>query len=356
VEPKPLNFGTGQIFIFLIFSYVTELSGQSTNRCDLNGRVTDKNSGEPVQGANVFLSGTTYGASTSQAGFYCLENIPEGIYQLIFQHVGYEIKIKSVQLEANRSYQINARLEPKIYDSEAIQVFTTEPKEWMKQLEFFIKEFIGESHNADECEILNPEVLNFKVNQDSKEFIAYTDSILRIKNNSLGYQINLVLVDFLCKNERLSHYLIYPKFELLEPANQEEMEDWIENRRRTYQGSFKHFLSVLARGKLEEENFHMLKAENIIWLQGGYGESVGDKALKIIDMGPLYKKFVLESYLKVSYLPTELHPPSIIKLELNYIMIDTLGNVLTPWSVIRTGGWYKKRVADTLPMEYMPTH
>jgi hypothetical protein len=344
-------------FIILILGLPAVLFGLQTDHCSLHGRVIDSNTGEPIALVNVYLSGDTFGASTSQTGTFFIENIPSGSYQLIFQHVGYEIKAINVQLDANQTYKIDARLLPKIYDSEEIQVITTEPEEWKKQFKFFIKEFIGESINADDCEILNPEVLNFQFNNDSDEFIAYTDSIVRIKNLSLGYQINLVLADFTCDRDNLIHYLIYPKFEILEAKNEEEQEQWQKNRQRTYQGSLKHFLSSLARGKIMEENFYLSRGDYISWLMKGRGSFVRGDSLKIIDTDmPLYKKFFLDDYLRVSSSPNNIFPSSIIKFKYGYIIIDTLGNVLTPNSINSAGEWYKARVADLLPLQYVPTN
>jgi hypothetical protein len=286
-----------------------------------------------------------------------MENVKAGSYQLIFQHIGYEIYVEVIQVVENRKYNIDALLLPLIYSSEEIQVSTTEPREWQNQLEFFIREFIGESNNAEYCKILNPEVLDFQVEEDSKKFTATTDSVIRIKNNSLGYQIDLVLVDFVCKNDYLSKYFIYPKFKILESKDQEKQEQWLENRENTYISSLKHFLSSLARGKMSEENFNMFRSDNMNWLLKGRGNYVDVESLRIADMrSPLYKSLFLSDFLLVSYSPEELYPPSIIYLNQNYIVIDTLGNVLTPESVKIAGEWYKKRVADILPMEYLPSN
>jgi hypothetical protein len=345
------------IIFFLLIGSITGIFGQSTNDSIIEGKVTDSSSGIPIHLVNVYLSGTTFGASTSQTGIYRMENIPGGSYQLIFQHIGYEIILKDILVEDNHRYVIDIRLLPKIYESEDIQVITTEPTEWKNQLKFFIKEFIGETKNSENCEIMNPEVLNFQINDESNEFIAYTDSIVRIKNHSLGYRINLVLVDFLCKNDRLSHYRIYPRFELLEARDEDEAEQWLENRQKTFIASIKHFLSTLARGKIREENFKLSTSVNINWLLDGYGNYVHGDSLKIIDTDrALYKKFFLDNYLKVSYLPVRINPPSIIRFNSEYIVIDTLGNILTPGAVLRSGTWFKHRVAETLPMEYLPNN
>jgi hypothetical protein len=345
------------IIIFLLFGSISVLFSQSTNHCTITGKVTDSTTGLPLHLVNVYLSGTTFGASTSQTGSYCMENVRGGSYQLIFQHIGYEIKAQNMQIEDNQIYEIDAQLLPKIYDSEEIQISTTDPTEWRNQLNFFIKRCIGESQNADHCEILNPWVLNFHVDEETDNFIASTDSIIRIINNSLGYQLNIVLVDFRCKDEFLTYYRIHPKFALLEAKDNEEQERWVENRQRTYQSSLKHFLTALARGQIMEEKFNMSGAININWLKDGHGYYVPADSLKIEDTYvPLYKKFFLDDYLMVTYSSKQIYVSSIIKFNQDYIIIDTLGNVLAPYVVNRSGAWYKARVADTLPMEYLPTN
>jgi hypothetical protein len=155
----------------------------------------------------------------------------------------------------------------------------------------------------------------------------------------------------------MARYRIHPKFEILEASGESERDQWIQNRQETYQGSLKHFLSVLARGEIMEEYFSMFSAYNITWLRGLSSNIVSGDSLKIVDMEtPLYKKFYFDDYLIVTYWKGYPLPPSIIKFRQDYIVIDTLGNVLTPGLVEMGGEWYKQRVADLLPKEYIPTN
>jgi len=343
------------IFIFLFLGLTIVLFGQSTNLCSISGKLTDSNTGEPIQLVNVYMSGTTFGASTSESGIYCMENVPTGTYQLIFQHISYETKVEGIQLEENQKYIRDAQLLPLIFDSEEIQVSASEPEEWKDQLEFFLRQFIGESGNSEDCTILNPEVLNFQINDETDEFTATTDSVIRVVNRALGYRIYIILGDFICLIDNLSRYLIYPRFELMEASDEDEEEEWVENRHETYISSSKHFFSTLARRKMNEENFNMLESDNINSLIRGHGTYLDGDYLRIQDMRtPLYKKFFLDKYLLVSYSPENIHPPSIIFSNQDYIIIDTLGNLITPENVKIAGEWYKKRVADILPMEYLP--
>jgi hypothetical protein len=344
-----------QTILLILFGAFVLSYGQSSDNCIIYGKVVDADSEEPLHLVNVYLSGTTYGASTSEAGIYCMENVPAGSYQLIFQHVGYDVQVAKIQIAENQSYEIDASIKAKFFTTEEIQIVSTEPEEWQEQLKFFIRQFIGESFNAEYCEILNPEVLNFTVDPESDLFIATTDSVVRIKNYNLGYQINLVLQEFKCKEDYLLTYSIFPRFELMTAFDEDEKEEWDENRRKTYISSSRHFFSTLARRKIDEERFSITTADDITRLKRGRGFTVEGEFIRIEDMrSPLYKKLYYRGMMRVAYSPENIHVPSIVNFQSDYVIIDTLGNVLTPQSVSWGGDWYDRRVADLLPMDYIP--
>jgi len=343
------------ILILFIFVFRENILSQSADKCIVSGSVTDQISGKALTLVNVYISGTTYGASTSDSGTYCIERVPPGTYQLVFQHIGYEIEARNIQIEMNQTYTLDAQLNPQIFNTEEISIQTTYPEEWQERLEFFARQFIGESANAEECEIINPQVLNFDINSETDEFFAKTDSILQVKNNALGYLLKVAIVDFKCVEDYLEYYHIYPRFELIKAVDIDEQEKWENNRKETYQASLKHFFATLARNKMSEEHFKMLEANNIGWLSRGLGTFVDENSLRISDTrSPLYKRFYLNNFLKISYSPENIHPPSIIFLNQDFIVIDTLGNVITPQLLHVAGAWYERRVADLLPMDYLP--
>ncbi len=56
----------------------------------LRGKVTDKESGEPLVGATVSLQGTSLGASTDINGEYIVLNIPIGVHTVKASYIGYK--------------------------------------------------------------------------------------------------------------------------------------------------------------------------------------------------------------------------------------------------------------------------
>ncbi|NUO82526.1 carboxypeptidase-like regulatory domain-containing protein, partial [candidate division KSB1 bacterium] len=66
------------------------------------GKVTDKESGEPLPGVNVVVLGTTLGAATDVNGEYFILNVPPGIYDVKVSIIGYtSIVEKGVQVSAD---------------------------------------------------------------------------------------------------------------------------------------------------------------------------------------------------------------------------------------------------------------
>lgn len=62
----------------------------SAQAATISGFVTDRDSGEYLLAANVFLSGTSLGALSNDNGFYAITGIPEGSYELVVSYIGYE--------------------------------------------------------------------------------------------------------------------------------------------------------------------------------------------------------------------------------------------------------------------------
>ena len=72
--------------IFLLMSSI--IFSQSNTR--ISGFITDKESGEVLVGANVFLMETGKGMATDRNGYYVLDNITPGDYTFIISYLGYE--------------------------------------------------------------------------------------------------------------------------------------------------------------------------------------------------------------------------------------------------------------------------
>ncbi|MFZ5517784.1 MAG: carboxypeptidase-like regulatory domain-containing protein [Candidatus Zhuqueibacterota bacterium] len=336
------------------------LFAQSLFRNEIYGVISDSETGLPLFNVNVFLASTTRGDATDAEGYYRIENIPPGSYQLIVSMIGYELVKLPVQFIANQSVRKDVQLVPKILSGDAVLVEAEGPKKWKKQLERFTEYFIGATENARSCTIVNPHVLQFEENPEGDEFLARTDSVLVIDNEALGYRVRINLEQFRLHQDSL-YYTIYPFYTELTAQDEKQQHRWLKRRRTTYEGSFRHFLSSLARGKVEQEYFELQR-------QNEGTVTAGKLDIVHSDTSAAFKYLMYDGYLKVLYKglsrsgqgayvseSQSSFPTSYIKLNFGYALIDTFGNEWTKMGITRLGYWTRERIADMLPFDYYPT-
>lgn len=66
--------------IFILLLLLTSYKILKGNNYTVSGYVKDKNSGEILIGANIFIEGTSIGTGSDKNGFYKIKNIKEGRY------------------------------------------------------------------------------------------------------------------------------------------------------------------------------------------------------------------------------------------------------------------------------------
>ncbi len=91
-----------KIRTFIIFTFLL-LFGIAAHAQENNvkGFVYEKSTGEPMMFCNVYLKGTTYGASTDLNGFFNITKIPEGDYVIYVTNLGYDTIKENVRLQDN---------------------------------------------------------------------------------------------------------------------------------------------------------------------------------------------------------------------------------------------------------------
>ncbi|MBL4651873.1 MAG: carboxypeptidase-like regulatory domain-containing protein, partial [Flavobacteriales bacterium] len=93
--------------LFFILSILLSVQGVYAYRT-VKGRVVSKD-GAPVYLANITLQGTKYNTATDNDGFFILDSIPEGAYQLIVFAFGYEQINRGIDFK-NRDLDISIEL------------------------------------------------------------------------------------------------------------------------------------------------------------------------------------------------------------------------------------------------------
>ncbi|MGE5431286.1 MAG: carboxypeptidase-like regulatory domain-containing protein, partial [Syntrophomonadaceae bacterium] len=158
----------------------------------LSGRVFDETADKPLVNVNVYLSNSLLGSMTNDSGYYKITGIHEGQYEVVASLVGYETISHVMFFDNVRQQKKDFKLSQKTYILEGISVTADNAKEWKENYNLFRRLFLGKSPFADECEIENKELVDFK--RESFDLLNASAKVpLIIVNKALGYRLNCIL-------------------------------------------------------------------------------------------------------------------------------------------------------------------
>ena len=339
---------------------------QTIPRVRIVGTVVDASNGQPLHFANVFLSGTTIGAATDEEGRFSIVNVPMGTYELVVSMMGYDLQVMKVEWTEPVDREFHFQLKPKTLKAPTLEVTAPRPKAWEKHLKSFHRMFFGSTENADLCEILNPEVLDFSEDKPSDTFTAVASEPLEIVNRGLGYRIHFYLEAFVRRGDHL-HSRGKSIFESLESQHPNEESEWRKNRRKAFYGSLRHFFIALVSDRWEEEGFCVKNDfRRYRWDANIYLSNVSTDKLLQPYQREFEKKLFFGDFLRVIYtkeeIPKEDRWGKKLFQQTSWLrmnggipaIINTLGLVQNSGAVTQYGYWAKERFAEELPLDYMP--
>jgi hypothetical protein len=339
----------GTILLVLLLICARQLPAQPAS---ITGTICDLERGEPLGNANVFLADTPFGTGSGPDGRYRLGGIPPGVYTLVVSLVGYEVHTQQIVVHPADTLHSMFYLKSRILQSEEIQAIAPSQMEWKKLLKAFTREFLGETSNANNTRILNPEILTLWREQITRELIGSADSVLRVENLALGYRLSIVLSKFKWDvDDGSGQYLIFPRFEELSPPDPVIREEWRESRQRTYLGSLRHFLRALAFGNLEHEGFTIHQGNITALSSGQYNPvTIENLVLSRVERSAMWK-LSFEGWLRVEY-HGKRSRTSYICLNGGVAVFDEFGGLVNPVCFETSGDWLEDRVAEMLPRTY----
>lgn len=378
----------------LIFFIILLNNANASTTC-IHGRVIDKSTKQPISDANIYLANTSIGTTTNSKGYFEITKIPKGTFDIIFSHVAYYFHKERRILKYLYNDIGTIELNTKTFQLPTVMVEDEKESLWNKQYEYFIKEFIGESKNADSTYIVDPYKIEFW-ESDGKLF-ASSDDPIEIINKSLGYGIKYFLDYF----ETSSEYTKFSGNSVFTPLPSNSKSDsvrWSKNRDNAYLCSFRHFLTALNESYsaylvFPESNYSNSDSFNIDSLS-----SKGDSLLNsngffiyevfalpwesprlIVDEPTSIKGLLsggeikterylnISKYLRIYFIPNYNEEDytynfkinnargvqsSFIELEQDSVMIDMLGRYYDKYGIHTYGKFGEERISDMLPYEY----
>jgi hypothetical protein len=124
-RPLPLSAADRDAGIMVSSDYPVSYDqnyGLPRGRGNISGYITDKETGDPLPGANVYLKGTQLGAAADMNGKFTINNVPRGYYDLVVSYVGYQtVNLKLEVIEKNIA-NVVMPLSPAAMEAEEIAV------------------------------------------------------------------------------------------------------------------------------------------------------------------------------------------------------------------------------------------
>ncbi len=365
------------LILAVVLTHSLSVQAQNAGTLTLAGTVTDAESGETLPGANVFIATSMLGTTTDGEGRYELPGVPVGALRLYVSVLGYEPAFKDILLRSDTPRTFDFALTPTVIELEQVTVEGERDRRWERRYERFVSQFIGETPNALQSQIMNKYVLDFT--EKRGVFSAHAAEPLEIENLALGYRIKYFLKDFESDRSRV-RYDGEPLFEEMDPATPEQARVWEENRQKAFIGSFRHFLLALIGERVKEQRFVTFGrsvSDGPMSPLGASSTEFGSRfpvdAYSIIKPGDAPDQHVLDfdgaieiifqgeledpSYQEWRMSPgrsKDRYQTSWIRLEKGPTIVDYKGDVLDPYGVTFFGYLAFERIADIVPREYRP--
>jgi len=340
------------------------LMAQST---EINGIVVEESSGKPIEGANVYITGTAIGSSTDQNGTFSFSATLNSDKELTVSFVGYhtqKIPVEPGQDASDLNFHIELKADE--YEMDDI-IISADNTQWIENFRYFQNEFIGTNRFAEQTRILNRWVIDFTRESDGELYAMASEPIM-IENRALGYRLHIDMEDFKWQlNRGTGHFFFDIDFQELQPASEAEYENWQRNRRDVYRGSIQHFFRSLFKNELSRNQFEIVE-------QGGtqnariYPQQRNANVIRALlrhqiphsQFGEEVKAFYMRGPVDILYGQKAFRiddrrraglRPQISNL---LFLVRKNGTLIEPQNISVEGYWGNERIANMLPSNYQP--
>ncbi len=345
---------------------------------NITGKIVSQDNKDPLINTVVFFNNTKLSAMTAADGSYTIKDVKPGQYTLLVFKFGYRVYSRTMSVDHTVDLP-DIFLEPIPKLLEVIKVV----QEFIhtRDLNDFTKAFLGSTENAEQCIILNPEVINLEYDPKARVLSGSSKDFIQVANKALGYLIKYKLDTFYYAAKGQVHFDGITLFEDLK-GTPSQLKTWQKNRREVYQGSSMHFFRSVIANQLDNEGFRVLKLTRkinpdylpksnkpkiISELDKKKPLSIPDFISRTNQRGLFALTFTDCLYIvntkKRDFFNSNNFdlPPgapnyaaSTLTLNDEHAFFDNNGVITDPASLVMEGVWGISRMADMLPLDYEP--
>ena len=344
----------------------------------ISGMVYDADDDTAIPGAHVYLANTTIGDISDPNGFFRIQDVQAGTYQLVITIIGYKPLQQAIEILPSEENDLVLKLEKDVYQVGEITVTDENPKQWKRDLRRFKRLFLGITSNRKGCEIENPYVLDF-VKKDG-HFTATASQPITVINKALGYEVTFLMQDFDAYDGQY-RFIGDPFYTELEPSNEKEQKKWEKKREETFAGSLNHFLRSMAAGTFKEDGYTLFLYSVPTWKMphnklvaflksNGIGVRLQPEKVIKEDVVPYQRILNFDGYLHIfyehkimrrdyyewvgmSYSPSKEPVRAVIRNIHTQTVFNEMGFLNNAYNVERHGYWsWDSGICNWLPFNY----
>ncbi|WP_182859089.1 carboxypeptidase-like regulatory domain-containing protein [Flagellimonas aequoris] len=316
---------------------------------EIQGKVFDSNTKEPIVGASVYFNASSIGTITDEEGNFKLGLPYENNAILVVRHIGYVTR-KVIDPSTDSTLQLG--LTEDIQNLSEV-VLTSDPFTRKEKMKVFKLEFLGDTRAGRSCEILNEDQIKLYFNSYNNTLEAYCEAPIKVRNGFMGYVIYFDIEEFkvsfreksLRRIDNIFHTLIDGSTQFFDVSEGDPK--ILERREKAYLGSTVHFMRSCWHGDVESQNFSLKRNFKEASIKDMFNNVEEDVSKDLKKVRFLDKQFVIYFKNKGNYRSTL----KIAELDSIY-SIDIYGNY-TPYKGLVFGGYMANfRIGDMLPMDY----
>ncbi|MDV6168360.1 carboxypeptidase-like regulatory domain-containing protein [Flavobacterium sp. DG1-102-2] len=225
----------------------------------ISGYVYDEMEHKPLEGANVYLDGTTHKTVTDGKGYFSL-SVPQKINTILaVSFMGFQTYLMENPFDQKSPVTIILKEDATKLNEVVISKSTLFSRKEM--LRAFRKNFLGQSPAGSSCKIENEDDIFLYYDTQTLTLIAEARKPIQIINKRLKYHVVFDLEGFQVnyRQKTLNEVDIVNSFFAGTTffADSSENGNADKKRNEAYLGSHSHFLKSLANGKTAEEKYEL---------------------------------------------------------------------------------------------------
>jgi len=126
MKHREMKRHVGILSLWLLIAIGPEVWAGNTGK--ITGRVIDKQTGEPLIGANIIIEGTKSGAAADVKGYYVILNLPPNVYSVTTSYIGYSsLTQQNVKVSINQTTTLDFALSPELLQAGTVVVEASRP-------------------------------------------------------------------------------------------------------------------------------------------------------------------------------------------------------------------------------------